>query len=102
MTDVNSPLINPAGRPHLRCPGCKTFVVWPTSLASSDATTFCKIAHRDRLEAANFAETVLGLEPRAAKALALHVSDGDACHKCGLALPKGTSLCLCKSVNVNW
>lgn len=91
MTYASLPLINPAGRPHILCPGCRAFVVWPAGLASADAATFCKIAHRDRLEAARFAEAVLGLGPRAAKALALHVSKGDTCHKCGRAVGAGAS-----------
>ena len=77
-------------------------MVWPAELASADAATFCKIARRDRLEAARFAEAVLGLEPTAARALALHVSEGDTCHKCGRAVGAGASLCICKAVNVNW
>ncbi len=102
MIDVNPPLINPAGRPHLRCLKCRTHLVWPTELESVDLAKLCEIAHRDPLEAATFAETVLGLAPRAAKALALHVSERGAFHNCGRAVVAGASLCVCKSVNLNW
>lgn len=43
MTDVNLPLIAPAGRPHIKCLRCRAFVVWPAELASVDATTLCAI-----------------------------------------------------------
>jgi hypothetical protein len=99
---MRDPLIDPAGRPHIKCLKCQTLVVWPSELKPEDAVRLGVFARRSRLEAAKCAETVLGLEPRAAKALVLHLAVDDACHKCGRVVPKGVSLCECRSANINW
>ncbi|MFX1678767.1 hypothetical protein PV762_06010 [Mitsuaria sp. CC2] len=99
---MRDPLIDPAGRPHIKCLKCRAFVVWPSELRPEDAALLGAFAQQDRLEAAKYAEMYLGLEPRAAKCLALHLSVNDACTRCGRTVPKGESLCECRSANLNW
>ncbi|WP_377154395.1 hypothetical protein ACFJIX_20695 [Roseateles sp. UC29_93] len=102
ITSTRAPLIDPAGRPHIKCLKCRAVVVWPSDLREEDAALLGALAQRDRLEASKHAEMLLGLEPRAAKALALHLAVDNACHKCGRGVPKGVSLCECRSANINW
>ena len=99
---MREPLIDPAGGPHIKCLKCRVFVVWPIGLTKQEAALLGAFAEQDRLEAAKYAEISLGLEPRAAKVLALHLSVDNSCHKCGRTVPKGESLCECRSANLNW
>jgi hypothetical protein len=97
------PLIDPAGRPHISCLKCRTAVVWPSDLDLGEAAEFARTARVDSLAGQRFAEAKLGLGPREAKALALHVSRPEGrCHKCGEPVPSGESLCSCRSANINW
>lgn len=97
------PLIDPRGRPHIKCMKCRTEVVWPLGLDSELAAEFAEVSRADRLEGQRFAEAQFEFGAREAKALSLHVSQPKGqCHKCGKPVPQGESLCSCRSANINW
>lgn len=96
-------LIEPAGRPFIQCRKCRVAVVWPTDLPESLATTFASVARRNLLDGVHFAEEKLGLGPREAKVLALHVTRSPGvCHRCQRSVQHGESVCECKSANIDW
>jgi hypothetical protein len=96
-------LMEPNGRPHIECPKCRVAVVWPSSLTAAQAAVIAATVRRDTLEGMHFAELELGLGPREAKALALHITKvAGVCHRCGKAVSKGESVCVCRSANLDW
>lgn len=98
-----SKLIEPAGRPFIYCGKCRVDVVLPSNLSAEEAAKFAVIVRNDSLEGVLYAEQNLGLGPREAKALTLHVTRSPGlCHKCGKPVAKGESVCTCRSVNLDW
>lgn len=99
---MSLPFVDPAGPPHIKCLRCRAIVAWPLDLGQEEAAHLYALARRDRLEAARYAETVLGLEPKVAVPLAQHASESEHCPHCGREPPRGDSLCLCRATNVKW
>ena len=96
-------IIEPNGRPHIECRRCRVTVVWPSSLTAAQTTEVAAVTRKDRLEGIRYAKAHLGLGPREAKALALHITKiPGVCHRCGKAVPKGESACVCRSANLDW
>ena len=96
-------LIEPAGRPFIHCRKCRVDVVLPSNISAQEAVKFAAIVRNDSLEGVRYAEQNFGLGPRESKALALHVTRAPGvCHKCGMPVSKGESVCTCRSVNLDW
>ena len=97
-------LIEPAGRPHIECPRCRTYVVWPISLTPAQRAAFAEVTRASALDGARYAEEVLGLNLREAKALSFHVTKRKGlCHRCGIAVTGTESVCTkCRSANLDW
>ena len=96
-------LIEALGRPHIECPRCRTTVVWPTDLPDPLKHQLAAVTRHDTLEGMQFAEKHIGLATREAKALALHITKAPGgCHRCGLSVSAGESVCSCRCANIDW
>ena len=97
------PLIDPAGRPHLQCEECRTAVVLPSAASAGQRAEFAAIVRSDSVQGIRLAESAFSLSPREANALVLHVTlEPGKCQRCGRDVDAGESVCLCRSVNLNW
>jgi uncharacterized OB-fold protein len=97
-------LIEPKDRPYIACPKCGQNVVWPEELAAHRRKELAAVSRRSRLEGVKFAHSILALDLREAKALALHVTnEGHRCHRCGSPVVGELSVCTtCRSANLDW
>src|SRR2546426_382662 len=78
---------NATERPHLVCGQCQAVVAWPASLAPADKAKLAAAARRDPAAAVRMVEAQFGLDERAARALAVHITrPAGVCQRCSTAI----------------
>ena len=100
-------VVDPNFHDFLYCARCHGDIGWPKSASAQDKKELADARRRNDWTAGNkIAHERLGLGPREAKALYLHITGGPGiCHRtrCKAALSGEVSCCPnCQSVNLDW
>lgn len=97
-------LMEPSGRPHIECPKCRTYVVWPSGFTAEQKAALAVLVRSGTLEGFRYAHEALGLDLREAKALSYHITRSKGiCHRCKSEIAGQETVCTkCQSANLDW
>jgi hypothetical protein len=78
-------VIEPRGRPHISCPRCKAFVIWPTTFTANEKSLLAAEVRSGPISGIRFARSQFELDLREAKAPAFHITLKRLCRTASVA-----------------